>query len=139
MQGAAADSAIETVISAVRRQTIGFEGAVRHVPSDFDASRTSAWERTAVAINTYQNGAYWHTPTGWLIKAVRRRDPELATKLFSEYIQHLRRNDFRLGPGHDAPWECFGPKGYAQNGIYMTSVTIPWAVVSVSFPRVTAP
>lgn len=134
LQGAAAERASETIVDAVRRKTIVFDGAVRHVPTDLDASPASAWEKTAgVAVNTYQNGAYWHTPTGWLIAVVRRRDPQLASELLSEYLQHLQQNDFRKGPGHEAPWECFGPKGYAQNGVYMTSVTLPWAVLS-SFP-----
>ena len=134
IKGAAAERAARTLVDAVRRKTIVFEGAVRHVPTDLDASPASAWEKTAgVAINTYQNGAYWHTPTGWLIAAVRQSDPQLASELLSQYLQHLQQNDFRQGPGHEAPWECFGPKGYAQNGIYMTSVTLPWAVLS-SFP-----
>jgi hypothetical protein len=99
---------------------------VRHVPTDHNASSKSAWERTAgVAINTYQNGAYWHTPTGWLIKAIRSRDPKLASKLQADYLVHLRKHDFRLSKRH-GPWECFGPSGYAQNGVYMTSVTLPW-------------
>jgi len=133
IKGTAADDAVTTVVESVRRKTIVFEGAVRHVPSDFDASPTSAWEKTVgVAANTYQNGAYWHTPTGWLIEAVRRRDAQLATQLFHDYVEHLRRHDFRLGPGQRAPWECFGPNGYAQNGVYMTSVALPWAVLSAS-------
>ncbi len=131
LPGPAAVRARETLIDAVRRGTITCEGAVRHVPTDFDASPKSAWERTAgVAIDSYQNGAYWHTPTGWLIAALRTAEPDLAAKLFREYIRHLRQKDFRRGQGHEAPWECFNAKGYAQNGIYMTSVTLPWAVLS---------
>ncbi|MBI2929017.1 MAG: hypothetical protein HYY24_25415 [Verrucomicrobia bacterium] len=133
IKGASADRAADTIADAVRRKTIVFQGAVRHVPADFDASPQSAWERTAgVAVNTYQNGAYWHTPTGWLVEALQRRDPQLASELFTEYIRHLRAQDFRRGPGHGAPWECFGPKGYVQNGVYMTSVTLPWAVLSAA-------
>ncbi len=78
---------------------------------------------------TYQNGAYWHTPTGWVISVLQRRDPALAMKVFQDYIHHLRANDFRLGQKAEAPWECFGPKDYVQNGVYMTSVTLPWAVL----------
>ena len=128
---AAADRAAETVAEAVRRQTIVREGAVRHVPTDLDASPQSAWERTAgVAVNTYQNGAYWHTPTGWLVEALQRREPRLAARVFEDYVQHLRQKDFRRGPTQGAPWECFHPRGYAQNGVYMTSVTLPWAVLA---------
>ncbi len=130
LRGAAADRATETVINAVRRGSIVYQGAVRHVPSDLNASRESCWVRTAgVAMNRYQNGAYWHTPTGWLIAVLQRHDRRLAAKIFSDYIDHLRTTDFRLGPGHHGPWECFGPGGYAQNGVYMTSVTLPWSVL----------
>ncbi|MBI4326731.1 MAG: hypothetical protein HY674_15920, partial [Chloroflexi bacterium] len=133
IKGAPADRAADTIADAVRRKTIVFEGAVRHVPTDLDASPHSAWERTAgVAVNTYQNGAYWHTPTGWLVEALLRCDPQLASQVFDDYIRHLRAQDFRRGPGHGAPWECFGPKGYKQNGVYMTSVTLPWAVLSAA-------
>jgi hypothetical protein len=69
-----------------------------------DYSTNSAWERTAgFSVNTYQNGAFWHTATGWLIEAVQDQDMNLAIELFDDYIRHLRRNDFRLGPGHEAP------------------------------------
>ena len=133
IQGADAERATEAVIDGARRKTICFEGAVRHVPTDFDASPTSAWEKTVgVPINSYQNGAYWHTPTGWLIEALRRGDANLASQVFNKFIQHLRAKDFRLGPGHFAPWECFNSTGYAQNGVYMTSVTLPWAVLSAA-------
>ncbi|MGO9202992.1 MAG: hypothetical protein ACLQM8_20940 [Limisphaerales bacterium] len=50
-------------------------------------------------------------------------------KVFQDYIHHLRANDFRLGQKAEAPWECFGPKDYVQNGVYMTSVALPWAVL----------
>jgi hypothetical protein len=131
LKGPAAERALETVVEAVRQQTIVYEGAVRHVPTNFDWSATSAWEKTAnETLNTYQNGAYWHTATGWLIAVVQRRDARLASELFGDYIRHLRANDFRRGLEHQAPWECFGPKGYGQNGVYMTSVTLPWAVLS---------
>jgi hypothetical protein len=130
IQGGVGQSAIQTVAEAVRKGTIVLEGGVRHVPTNFDWSATSAWEKTAgLPLNTYQNGAYWHTPTGWIIAVVRRQDAGLASQLFRDYIRHLRADDFRRGPGHGAPWECFGPKGYAQNGVYMTSVTLPAAVL----------
>jgi hypothetical protein len=133
VEGEPARRALTAVMDAVRSQTITFKSAVRHLPTDFDYSRTSAWERTAgVAVNTYQNGAYWHTPTGWLIEAVGRREPRLAMKLLQEYVSHLRQEDYRLGHGHEAPWECFGPGPYAQNGVYMTSVTVPFSVLKTA-------
>ena len=121
-----AEAAARAVADAVRRGTILYQGAVRHVPTDLNANPASAWERTVgVKNNTYQNGAYWHTATGWLLAALGRREPGLAADVFAELIRHLREQDFRRGEGRQAPWECFGPGGYAQNGVYMTSVTVP--------------
>ena len=110
--------------------SIAYEGAVRHVPRSLDASPSSAWERALSAVDTYQNGAYWHTPTGWLIEALLPVSPELAKRVFADYISHLRRGDFRAGGQNQAPWECFGREGKAaQNGVYMTSVALPLAVL----------
>jgi hypothetical protein len=127
---AAAEQAERTVLESVRQGTITYEAAVRHVPTNMSYSASTAWERTAgVAINTYQNGAYWHTPTGWLIAVVARKDRALARDLFDQYVKDLRRGDYRLGGGRQAPWETFGPGGYAQNGVYLASVALPLAVL----------
>lgn len=122
----------QTVAAAIRdpKHPIEYEGAVRHVPADHDFSPTSAWEKCVAAHGTYQNGAYWHTPTGWLIEALKPIAPDLARDVFDRYVRHLRDNDFRKGNGRGAPWECFGLdlKG-AQNPVYMASAALPLAVV----------
>jgi len=78
--------------------------------------------------NTYQNGAYWNTATGWVCHAVAKKDLRLARKLAAEYIDELKKGDFRLGGGHGSPWECIHPNGNRQNPVYMTSVTVPLGV-----------
>lgn len=130
ISGEAAKPLIEALVDGVKRKTMVFEGAVRHVPTDYNFSSTTAWERAVVPINTYQNGAFWHTPTGWVIEAIQKSDTALATQLFNDMIKHLRTKDYRLSPSNNAPWECFHSSGYAQNQIYMTSVTLPFAVLN---------
>ncbi len=131
LQDAVARRARMTIVKAVHNGTIALEGAVRHVPTDLDASPTTAWERAACAHHSYQNGAYWHTPTGWLLEVLAQEDKPLAGRIIEEYIEHLRKGDYRLGTKSRAPWECFGRNGQAaQNGVYMTSVTLPWAIVN---------
>ena len=93
-----ADAARKTVTDAVRRGTITLEGGVRQVPTDRDFSQTTAWERSMCAINTYQNGGYWHTASGWLIEALWKQDRPLALQVFAEMLAHLRAQDFRQGP-----------------------------------------
>jgi len=139
LEPAAAAAARRAVADAARRGTIALDAAVRHVPTDGDARADSAWERAdGVAVGSYQNGAWWHAPAGWLIAALAEEEPELAARLFAEFVGHLRRDDFRLGPGHGAPWECFGPgepgARYAQNGAYVASIALPLA----SFARLTS-
>ena len=127
-----ATAARNAVIEAVKAGTVSLEGAVRHIPTTHDASPTSAWDRVApgVAVNTYQNGAYWHTPTGWLLAALHRHEPVMARRVFREFIAHLREQDFRKGDQFGAPWECFFRDGAArQNPVYMASVALPLSVI----------
>jgi hypothetical protein len=129
--GPAEDAAArKTIADAVRRGTITLEGGVRQVPTDRDFSRATAWERSMCPVNTYQNGGYWHTASGWLIAALWNEDRQLALRIFDEMMVHFRSQDFRLGPGYGAPWEVFGPKGEGrQNPVYMASVALPYAIL----------
>jgi hypothetical protein len=127
---AEAAAARKMVADAVRRGTITLEGGVRQVPTDLDFSQTTAWERSMCALNTYQNGGYWHTASGWLIEALWEPDRPLALQVFREMLAHLRAQDFRKGPGYGAPWEVYGADGQArQNGVYMTSVALPYGIL----------
>lgn len=126
----AAEAARRTIADAVRRGTITLEGGVRQVPTDLDFSKTTAWEHSRSPVNTYQNGGYWHTASGWLIAALWSSDRQLALVCFRDMIAHLRREDFRRGRGHGAPWEVFGPGGSArQNPVYMASVAVPYGIL----------
>jgi hypothetical protein len=130
LSGKAAADATAAILAGVTNRTIVCEGGVRHVPTNADYSRNTAWERANASLDTYQNGAYWHTATGWLIEAVHRADPRLASDLRAEYIGHLRANDYRQKQLPAAPWECFYPPNhYTQNGAYLTSVTQPYAAL----------
>lgn len=125
-----ANAARSTVANAVRSGTITFEGGVRHVPKIFDFSATTAWERSIVPLNTYQNGGYWHAASGWLIDVLWTEDRSLALNIFNDIIAHLRNQDFRKGPGHSAPWEVFGPNTEAlRNPVYMASVALPYSTL----------
>jgi len=126
----AAGRALNTVVEAVANENhiIEYQGGVRHVPTTHDFSDTTAWEGAANK-GFYQNGAYWHTPAGWLVEALYPVEPAMAKGVFNRYIAHLKEYDFRKGKS-GAPWECFGINlAGAQNPVYMTSVTLPLAVL----------
>ncbi|MCC6145024.1 MAG: hypothetical protein IT368_14560 [Candidatus Hydrogenedentes bacterium] len=115
---------------ACKAGTITWRGQIRHVPTDLDFSDSSSWEKSYVPKNTYQNGAYWATATGWVCRAVATVDETAASQLAGEYIAALRADDFRKGDTYGAPWECMHPEGnHRQNPVYMTSVTVPLAIL----------
>ncbi|MEQ1933369.1 MAG: hypothetical protein ABL962_05760 [Fimbriimonadaceae bacterium] len=118
---------LHTVAEATRKGTITYCGAVRHVPTDHDFSASSAWEQTAgIPLNRYQNGAYWHVPSGWLAKILWETNKGLARQVVREMIAH-----FREEASKGAPWECLHPtKDYRQNPVYMASVTLPLEALS---------
>ena len=112
-----------TVLGAYRAGTISLEAAVRHVPTNRDFSARSAWEQAREGKGIYQNGAYWHTPTGILVEALAKEDKSLGLKVFGDYVAHLRK-------GGEIPWECFNPAiKHAQNGGYLASVAWPYSVL----------
>ena len=100
------------------------KGNIRHIVKSDDFSATSAWEKSVVPINTYQNGAYWGTPVAWVCQAIAFVDLPSAQKLAKEFIQELREGDFRKGDTFGSPWECFNDK-LTQNPVYLTSVAVP--------------
>lgn len=105
--------------------TLSYKGNIRHILTTDDFSENTAWEISLASKNTYQNGAYWGTPTGWVCYAIHKADKQLAAKLADEFIADLRENDYRKGGELSAPYECFNPSGYRQNPLYLTTVACP--------------
>jgi hypothetical protein len=127
---AAREKALRQVLEDIGNGNILFEGALRHVPVNRDASPNTAWEKTIAPHNRYQNGAFWHMPVGWLIAALDRDYPDKALAVFQAYVAHLRKNDFRQGDSFGAPWECIGWNGLAeQNPAFVPSVATPYGVL----------
>lgn len=127
---AAADQVAEALALALERGTISWRGHINHVPSDWRANEKTYWDSTLCPKNSYQNGAYWGTPVGWIAFAVARCSRSGAIKLLREYLAELQRDDFRKGKPFGAPWECMHPENsHRQNPVYMTSVTVPYAAV----------
>jgi hypothetical protein len=115
---------------ALANGTIACKGAIRHVPTDADFSADSAWDSVVSGFvsKTYQNGAYWSTPTGWVCYAIAQVDLPAARQLALDLVQDLRIGDFRQGSTFGAPYECHHPVGdFKQNAVYLASVTAPWA------------
>ena len=63
----------------------------------------------------YQNGAFWATPSGWVMGALNGRAPELARRMFADLVE-----DFRSG----GIYECVNA-GYRNLERYVNSATNP--------------
>ncbi len=118
----------DILTTAYLEGTLSYKGNIRHILTVDDYSDSTAWEVSSAKLNTYQNGAYWGTPTGWVVYAISKSNPQIAARLVKEYINELRENDYRKGEKFGAPYECIQPSGEIQNSIYLTSVTCPYAV-----------
>jgi hypothetical protein len=130
LEGDLMEKSCRFLADAYLKGYLSFNGNIRHILTIDDFNETTAWEVSLSKKNTYQNGAYWGTPTGWICFAMAKADFGLAQKLAIEYIEDLRKNDFRKGGGSGAPYECFHPSGNQQNPVYMTTVTCPFIVFS---------
>lgn len=120
--------ACQALAEAYKSGTLAYKGNIRHILTADDFNDSTAWEFSLAARNTYQNGAYWGTPTGWVCYAIAQADRDAAKKLAGEYIADLRSTDFRKGPGYGGPYECFYPPDYKQNPVYLTTVSCPYGV-----------
>jgi hypothetical protein len=110
---------------AYRSGTLSSKGNIRHILTTDDYNDSTAWEHSLAGKNTYQNGAYWGTPTGWVCYAMAKTDITAAKQLAKEYIDDLRAGDYRKGPEFGAPWECYN-KDAPQNAVYLASVSCPY-------------
>jgi len=79
------------------------------------------WQRqlAPVAPGRYQNGAYWATPTGWVINALAVVDPVLARRTFRELVADFQAHGV---------YECIG-EDHRQLESYVVSVTNPLGAV----------
>lgn len=131
VEGAARDKALQAVLDGLDRGTIEQNGALRHVPLNFNYSCESAWEGgSPESFNRYQNGAYWYMPAGWLAAVLYEHRPEHARAFLMRYLDSMKREDFREGRS-GAPWEwIFADIRSESVPAFGPSVTLPFAVLS---------
>jgi hypothetical protein len=129
IDASAKEQASQALSRAYRTGVLSYKGNIRHVLTTDDFDDETAWEYSEAKKNTYQNGAYWGTPTGWVAYAIAKTDLEAARRLAKEYIEDLRESDYRQGAEFGGPYECFHPEtGNIQNPVYLTTVSCPYAV-----------
>ncbi len=111
------------LLALVRDGGIVAEGQIRHIPRSGEFG--GYWEGASSGRDSYQNGGYWATPTGWLVTALRKVDPKAGDGLLSQYA-----NFVRMTRAAGAPFEWVNPyTGTQSNGNYGSSAGLVYAAV----------
>ena len=84
-------------------------GQIRQLPAGV------YWEKTETQPDTYQNGAFWATPTGWFTYTLDLINPRLADQTIIDMVEH-----FRQYGAHE--W-IYGDHMQLQN--YLASAALP--------------
>ena len=127
MEGDQQKKSCQFLRDAYLKVSLAKNGNIRHILTTDDYSDSTAWEFSLAKKNSYQNGAYWGTPTGWICYAIAKVDIAAAKKLAKEYIDDLRTGDYRKGAEFGAPWECYN-SDKPQNAVYLATVGCPFIV-----------
>lgn len=85
----------EKTLSALKAayldKTAFADGQVRHILTTENAREDSAWEVSRGALDTYQNGGYWATATGWYAGALYSYDKTVSLAIFDDFIAHTKK------------------------------------------------
>jgi hypothetical protein len=118
------DKTLEALWQGYQDKTAVVDGQVRHVLTTNDFSSESAWESAISKMNTYQNGAYWATPTGWYAYALYKynRRVDILDDFYAHYEKYKDKG---------APFEWIDDKTELFSGLhYGTSGVLPYVGVS---------
>ena len=91
-------------------------GQVRHLlPGDY-------WQLADAPRDTYQNGGFWGTASGWVANAIARTDLPLARRMLADLVRFYREKGV-------PEWSIDGVgKGHLELEGYLASTTVPLAV-----------
>jgi hypothetical protein len=98
-----ADAAQSKAIAAYFKEhysAIVQDGQIRHLPGGV------YWEKAGCGRDTYQNGAYWATPTGWFVYTLDPADPRLADQTVVDMVRDFQNGgtcEWIIGKTHTLP------------------------------------
>lgn len=111
---------LSALCASYEDKTAVLNGYVRHILTNEDFSDSSAWESSLAALNTYQNGAYWATPTGWYAYSLYKYNGSI--DILEDFLLHTEKNADR-----GAPFEWTNEMGDKVSGLnYGTSGVLPY-------------
>jgi hypothetical protein len=93
-----------------------FRGQIRHLP------KPEHWEKTLIPVKpeTYQNGAYWGTASGWVAYTLWEKYPALSSVIISDLVDYYQ---------HSGTFECIN-EDYQKLNNYVVTVTNPWGAIN---------
>jgi hypothetical protein len=96
-------------------------GQVRHLPEP------ERWDRLFVdtPAGTYQNGGYWGTASGWMIKALSTVHPALAKKTLDDLISSYMQ---------DGILEWIALDGRRGPDLYVATIANAWSLLKTRGP-----
>ncbi|MHC4583789.1 MAG: alpha-L-rhamnosidase-related protein [Planctomycetota bacterium] len=94
-------------------------GQIRHLPGSV------YWELCVASRDTYQNGAYWATPTGWFVYTLDLVDSALADRTVIDMVSDFKK-------GGVCEW-ILGEKRRLPN--YLASASLPLAGIRAMIER----
>ncbi len=94
------------------------KGQIRHLPGGV------YWEKGCPR-DTYQNGGYWATPTGWFVYTLDLADPALADRTVMDLVK-----DFQAGGACE--WVFQGERRLSN---YLSSASLPLAGIRAMLER----
>ena len=111
---------LSVLAKAYEDKTAVVDGYVRHILTDEDFSANTAWESTITPYQTYQNGAYWSTPTGWYAYALYLHSGKIT--ILEDFLRHTETYQ-TMG----APFEWINADTTNFSGLnYGTSGVLPY-------------
>lgn len=111
----------EVLFDTYKNSTTLKNGYVKHIPESENMKET-AWEKVTSKYNTYQNGGYWATPTGWYANALSLVDNETALELLEQFIHHTVEFE-----KDGAPFEWRSANDKCYSGLfYGASAALPY-------------
>ena len=108
---------LSALAEAYENKTAVVDGYVRHILTDEDFSDTTAWESTITPYQTYQNGAYWATPTGWYAYALYLHSGKIT--ILEDFLRHTEAHEAQGAPFEwiDAETKTFSGLNYGTSGV----------------------
>lgn len=118
------EKTLEALWNGYRDKTAVTDGQIRHILTTDDFSSESAWEASLAKRNTYQNGAYWATPTGWYAYGLYKYNKRV--DILHDFYAHFEKYKDK-----GAPFEWIDAKTENYSGLYYgTSGVLPYIGVS---------